>query len=288
MASMAVRSTAVDPRSPMTSTGARVRRRLARPTDAVERTRRLFFVIALVSLLLTIPGALVGAHSTETVLLLFSGLALALSWTHRYLSHHVPVGFDLLDVLAVTAFALASPMPAVAFGIVFPAMWFRVMYGRTWRVGLYAVALGAAMVGATLVWGYLPGNGPSTEASPVIGAIPVLGLTFIGARHLALGMLEREQTRGRDWALRGLGTSLLGVTDPRAIRDQGWRAVEDVARRTPGLQVIAVSDDGDELRVVEQTGDRGLTTLPRDLIGAATGEIEEIPANAVLDAGCQW
>jgi diguanylate cyclase (GGDEF)-like protein len=101
-------------------------------------------------------------------------------------------------------------------------------------------------------------------------------------------MLEREQTRGRDWALRELGTNLLGVTDPRAIRDQGWRAVEEVARRTPGLQVIAVADDGDELRVVEQTGDRGFTTLPRDLIGAATGEIEEIPANAVLEADCQW
>ena len=35
----------------MSSTAARVRRRLARPTEAVERTRWLFFVIALVSLL---------------------------------------------------------------------------------------------------------------------------------------------------------------------------------------------------------------------------------------------
>src|SRR3954452_17000016 len=148
-------------------------RRLAQwPTEPVERTRWLFFVIALVSLLLTLPGALIGVDAVERLLLVFSTLVLAISWTHRYLSRHVLVGFDILDVLAVTAFALASPMPAVPFGIVFPAMWFRVMYGRTWRVGLYAVALGAAMVGATLVWGYLPGNTPSTDASPVIGAIP--------------------------------------------------------------------------------------------------------------------
>src|SRR3954454_12032055 len=252
MASMAVQSTAVDPRSPMTSTAARVRRRLARPTEPVERTRWLFFVIALVSLLLTAPGALFGAHSAEPILLVFSGVALTVSWTHRYLSRHVPVGFDLLDVLAVTAFALASPMPAVAFGIVFPAMWFRVMYGRTGRVGLYAVALGAAMVGATLAWGYLPGNGPSTDASPVIGAIPVLGLTFIGARHLALGMLEREPTRGRDAALRELGTNLLGMTDPAAIRTHGWRAVEEDVWWTPGLRLVVVTDyaDRDVLRVV--------------------------------------
>src|SRR3954451_17433762 len=232
-----------DPRTQMRSTAARARRHLVRPTEPVERTRWLFFVIALVSLLLTAPGALVGAQSVEPVLLVFSGLTLAVSWTHRYLSRHVPVGFDLLDVLAVTAFALARPMPAVAFGIVFPAMWFRVMYGRTWRVGLYAVALGAAMVGATLAWGYLPGNGPSTDASPVIGAIPVLGLTFIGARHLALGMLEREQTRGRDWALRELGTNLLGLTDPLAIRTHGWDGVLEIARMTPGLYVLAVTTD---------------------------------------------
>src|SRR3954447_22475591 len=99
---MAVQSTAVDPRSPMSSTAARVRRRLARPTEPLERTRWLFFVIALASLLLTVPGALVGAHSVEPVLLVLSGLTLAVSWTHRYLSRHVPVGFDLLDVLAVT------------------------------------------------------------------------------------------------------------------------------------------------------------------------------------------
>ncbi|NYJ03880.1 putative bifunctional diguanylate cyclase/phosphodiesterase [Petropleomorpha daqingensis] len=270
----------------MSSTAARVRRRLARPTQPVERTRWLFFVIALVSLLLTVPAALVGAHHVQPVLLAFSSLALAVSWTYRYLTRRVVVGFDLLDIVAVTAFALGCAMPAVAFGIVFPAMWFRVMYGRTWRVGLYAVALGAALVGATLGWPLVPGNGGGTDLSPVLSSIPVLGLTFIGARHLALGMLQREQTRGRDWALRQLGTNLLGLTDPRAIRTQGWRAVEEVARMTPDLKVIVVAVDEENLRVVEQTGDLGLTTLPRDLVAGATGEVEETPKP--FDGGDTW
>src|SRR3954470_17574077 len=166
---MAVRTLMpADPRTQMSSTAARARRRLARPTQPVERTRWLFYVIALVSLLLTVPGALIDSVSVEPVLLAFAGLTLVPSWTHRYLTRTVPVGFDVLDILAVTAFALASPMPAVALGVVFPALWFRVMYGRTWRVGLYAVALGAALVGATLAWGLLPGNPASTDAIPVL------------------------------------------------------------------------------------------------------------------------
>src|SRR3954449_3520502 len=103
MASMAVRSTAIDPRSPMSSTAARVRRRLARPTEPVERTRWLFFVIALVSLLLTVPGALVGPHSVEPVLLVVSALALVASWTHRYVSRTIPVALDVLDIAAIVA-----------------------------------------------------------------------------------------------------------------------------------------------------------------------------------------
>jgi hypothetical protein len=204
----------------------RARRLAQRPTEPVEHTRWLFFVIALVSLLLTAPGALVGARAVSLALLAVSCLALAASWARRYRSRVASPVWDLADVLAVTAFALACPMPAVAYGVVFPAMWFRVMYGRTWRVGAYAVGLGGGLVAATLAWGDVPGHVGTTAGSPVVGALPVLALTFVGARHLALGMLAREQTRGRDSALRELGTNLLGLTDPLAIRTQGWRAVE--------------------------------------------------------------
>src|SRR3954469_9768210 len=264
----------------------RARRFAQRPTEPVEHTRWLFFAIALVSLLLTAPGALVGTGAVSLVLLALSCLALAASWVRRYRSRVASPVWDVVDVVALAAFALACPMPAVAYGVVFPAMWFRVMYGRTWRVGAYAVGLGAALVTATFAWGVVPGHPGTTEAGPVVGALPVLALTFIGAGHLALGMLAREQTRGRDAALRALGTSLLGLTDPRAIRTQGWRAVEEGARMTPGLKVIVVAVDPDELRVVEQTGDLGLTTRPLELVDGATGEVE--PAPAPMDGRDSW
>jgi diguanylate cyclase (GGDEF)-like protein len=265
----------------------RARRLLDRPTQPVEHTRWLFFVIALVSLLLTAPGALVGTGGVGLALLAVSCLALVISWTHRYRSRAAPSALDVVDILAATAFALACPMPAVAYGVVFPAMWFRVMYGRTWGVGAYAIGLGAALVTATLAWGVVPGHADTTDAGPVLGALPVLGLTFIGARHLALGMLAREQTRGRDSALLALGTGLLGLTDPTAIRDQGWRAVEEVCRMTPGLRVAAVTDDDERLlRVVARAGDfdRELATLPRDLlpVGGAPHEIQEVTRPGLL------
>src|SRR3954447_23731611 len=236
---MAVQSTAIDPRSPMSSTAARVRRRLARPTEPVERTRWLFFVIALVSSLLSVPGALLTDGPVEPALLAVSAAVLAVSWVHRFVSRTVPVVFGVVDVLATTAFALASPMPAVALGIVFPAMWFRALYGRTWRVGVYALGQAAGLVGVTLAWGIVPGHPATTAAAPVLGAIPVLGLTFLGARHLALDLFEREQTRGRDWALRPRAPTRRGLTAPGPTRTGGGRAVEQVAAMTPGLQVFA-------------------------------------------------
>ncbi|MCW2675503.1 MAG: Diguanylate cyclase protein [Modestobacter sp.] len=266
----------------------RARRPLERPTEPVEHTRWLFFVIALVSLLLTAPGALVGTGAAGLTLLAVSCLALIVSWTHRYRSRTASPALDVVDILAATAFALACPMPAVAYGIAFPAMWFRVWYGRTWRVGAYAVGFGAALVTATLAWGVVPGHADTTDAGPVVGALPVLGLTFIGARHLALGMLAREQTRGRDSALLTLGTGLLGLTDPKAIRDQGWRAVEEICRMTPGLRAVAVADaDGEGfLRVVARAGhfDRDLATLPLDLLPAGGGpnEIQEVARPGLL------
>jgi diguanylate cyclase (GGDEF)-like protein len=274
------------PRSEMSRTAAsspwrRARRLLAPPAEPVEQTRWVFFAIALVSLLITAPGALVGIGPAGLALLAVSCLALVVSWTHRYRSRTASPALDVVDILAATAFALACPQPAVAFGIVFPAMWFRVMYGRTWRAGAYAVALGAALVTAALAWGVVPGHADSTETGAVVGALPVLVLTFIGARHLALGMLAREQTRGRDSALLALGTGLLGLTDPLAIRHQGWRAVEEICRMTPGLRAVAVADGVEGfLRVVARAGDfdRDLVTLPRDLlpVGGGPNEIQEV------------
>ncbi|MEU2347122.1 EAL domain-containing protein [Modestobacter sp. NPDC049651] len=258
-----------------------VRRRLQRPAEPVEQTRWLFCGIALVSLAITVPAALVDNGWAGTVGLAVTSLVLVASWTHRYRARTASPLLDVVDVLAVAAFALACPFPALAWCVVFPAMWSRVMYGRTWRGAAYAAGLGAGLVVAVLSHAIVPGRAGATDAGPVLGGLAVLVMTFVGARHLASGMLAREQTRGRDAALRELGTNLLGLTDPRAIRAQGWAAVEEVSRMTPGLRVLAVTDgDGGALRVVERTGRylREPGTLSRHVVGhgAATG-VAEVP-----------
>ncbi|MGY1740804.1 MULTISPECIES: putative bifunctional diguanylate cyclase/phosphodiesterase [unclassified Blastococcus] len=260
----------------------RARGFLSRPADPVEHTRWVFFLLALASLGLAVPGAVVGTGAVSRVLLVASSLALAACWTVRYRSRAASVPADVVDVLAITAFALGCPMPAMAYGVALPAVWARVMYGRTARVAAYAVGLGAGLVAATLAWGVVPGHGPDAHADPVFGALPVLVLTLVGGRHLARQMLEREQTRGRDSALRALGTGLLGLTDPQAIRDTGWHGVREICRMTPGLRALAVAvdDEAGVLRVVATAGDfaREPVTLPRHLVpaGEPSGEVEEI------------
>jgi diguanylate cyclase (GGDEF)-like protein len=275
--------------SPAAPPWRRARRLLARPADPVEQTRWVFLKIALAAVLLAAPGALMGgAGATRWVLLVAAGVGLAASWVHRYLARAASPALDVADALALTLFALACPVPAVAYGVALPAVWWRAMYGRTWRVAVYAAGLGAGVLTATLLWDVVPQHADGPDVGLVVGALPVLGLTVLGARHLARQMLEREQTRGRDSALSALGTGLLGLTDPKAIRDTGWEGVEEICRMTPGLRAIAVAvdDEAGVLRVVERAGEyaRDFDTLPLDLLppGAAADLITEVRRSAAL------
>ncbi|WP_409328560.1 putative bifunctional diguanylate cyclase/phosphodiesterase [Trujillonella humicola] len=264
----------------------RARGLLSRPADPVEHTRWVLFHVGLAALVLTAPGAVAGAGPARTAVLAAAGLVLAAVWTRRYLLRSAGTVLDVVDVAAVTGFALACSLPAAAYGIALPAVWSRAMYGRTRHVVAYGVALGAGLAAAALARS--AGLGPEAHLDIVIGALPLIGLTAVAARHLAQQMLEREQTRSRDGVLRALGTSLLGLTDPGAIRDTGWRAVEDVCQVTPGLRALAVAVDEERglLRVVETAGEfhRRPATLPRELApaGDACGEVEEIGEPAAL------
>ncbi|SEP02764.1 putative bifunctional diguanylate cyclase/phosphodiesterase [Trujillonella endophytica] len=254
--------------------GGRARRPLQRrPADPVERTRWVFLLLALGALVLTAPGAVMDTGTVSRLLLATASLALAVSWIRRYRSGRATGLADAVDVVAATALALACPMPAVAFGVLLPAVWSRAMYGRTVRGVGYVVGLGAGVLAAAIVWGVLPDHTPGgAELEAVLGALPVLGLSFAGARHLGGQMLERERTRGRDSVLGAMGTGLLGLTDPRAIRDLGWWGVEEICRLTPGLRALAVAVDEETgtLRVVERAGEYpcAFETLPLDVLPA--------------------
>ncbi len=266
-----------------------VHRHLRRPADLVEQTRQLFYVLALVPLVVVTPGAAVqagGGWSRAAVLT--AGATLAISWTHRYVTGVPRSALDLADVVAITVFALAAPGPEWVFGVLFPGMYLRAVYGRTTHVAAYAVAMCAGMTLAALAWPGLPGRTEVNDPAIVFMTLPIVGLTVIGARHLAVALLAREATRERDAVLVALGGELLGVTDPVEIRQRVWAAVEAVCASTPGLRALLVGDgDAAGRPVVARSGGfvHDVAVLPpAALAPVAGGDGLEVADTAPLDA----
>ncbi|MGY2081314.1 GGDEF domain-containing protein [Modestobacter sp. SYSU DS0657] len=241
--------------------------RLRRPDDMVEGTRWLFGVCALISLAVAFAGALPGASAASVALLVGGTVALTASWSYRYLTHRARPALDLLDVVAVTAFALGCPVPAVAFGATFSALWFRAVYGRTRDIWFYAAGQCLALIAALVWWQWVPGHETAAPAGPVLGALPLAFLLAVVSRHLALGLFARKRAEARDAALVALGTRLLGVTDEVEVSACGWAAADEICAATPGLAVLALQADGPALRVVVAAGvvAEGLPPLPPDL-----------------------
>ncbi|HEV7728348.1 MAG TPA: GGDEF domain-containing protein [Modestobacter sp.] len=252
----------------------------------MERTRWLFFVCALVALALTDLGAVPRAGAWSLTLLAVSSAALIASWVHRYLSHRAVPVLDVSDVLAAALFALACPEPAVAFGMTFSALWFRAVYGRTRDVGAYAIGMSLALVASLLWWDVVPGHAATAPMSPVLGALPVMLLNAVVARHLAMGLFEREQAQARDAALTALGGQLLGVTDRALIQRCAWQAAEAICRVTPGLRLTVFDAHGEDVEVVGHAGAflRRPAALPRDLLplDGVPGEPRPFPAPVAL------
>ena len=274
------------PADPATAPAHRRAARFRRPDDLVERTRWLFGVCAVVSLVLTSFGALAEAGTWQPTVLACSSAALVASWLHRYLTRRSSVAFDLVDAVAIGAFALASPVPAVALGVTFSALWFRAVYGRTWEIWCYAAAQCTALVAALVLWQTVPGHDAAAPAAPLLGALPIAPLLALVAGHLAAVLCEREQTQAWDAALAQLGSQLLGLTDIAQIKQRGWEALEQICRVTPGLRAALVADEAESLRVVGRAGSfpHAPTTLRRTPLiaglasAAASGEPSRCPA----------
>jgi diguanylate cyclase (GGDEF)-like protein len=244
---------------------------LRRPAGLVERVRWLFALSALAALTLTPIGLLIGGNGWTLLLVVVACAGLAASWLHRYRSRRVPPVLDATDALCLLLFALACPQPAIAFGLVVPALWFRGAYGTNWRVSAYAAGMCLAVSVAVPLWGVVPGQASWTSAAPVFGSLPVIVINAVVARHLALGLFNRDQDLERDAALAALGSRLIGVTDRQQVIAASWVAAEAICRATPGLRAAVVYDDGgDTLRVSGSAGDflRRPATLPRDLLPA--------------------
>ena len=271
-----------------------LRRAVAAPprqVDLVAHTRWLFFVCALGSLALTLLTVLPGAGSWAALLLIGAVALLVASWSRRYRTRRASAAFDVADVLAVLVFATACPRPVIACGIAFPALWFRSVYGRTRHLAAYGAGTCLALAAALRTWHLLPGHGAALAATAVLGILPVLVLTAVVVRHLAVGLFEREADEIRDAALATLGGQLLGLTDRRAILARAWETAEAVCAATPGLRVVVLYRDGDVLRVGGSAGGflRAPTALPSSLlpIDLVPGDVRQVqPTDSlVLSSG---
>ncbi|MCZ2814532.1 GGDEF domain-containing protein [Modestobacter sp. VKM Ac-2984] len=250
-----------------------------RPAELVERTRWLFGACALISLGLTSFGAAAGAGSWQLAVIALSTAALVASWLHRYTARHGSVALDLLDALAICAFALASPVPAVALGVTFPALWFRAVYGHTRETWAYTAAQCTGLVAALALWEVVPWHATAAPAAPLLGALPIAPLLAVVSRHLVSVLQQHQHAQAWDATLARLTTQLLGVTDVGQIRQHGWEAAAEICRITPGLSMVVVADDGAHLVVQRSVGllrqppgtlDR--TAVATDLADATTAQ----------------
>ncbi len=266
--------------------------------EMVEATRWFFAVLTLASLPVALIAPLAASGGTMPLLAAASAVVLGLSWGWGYLRRSAPLGMDIVDALATLAFALACSQPAAALAFVFPALWFRSLYGSTGRsvvrCGLYVGALSASLP----LWQYLPWHAGDAELGPLTVALPAMVLTVMGSRYLAGSLLARAQSTRRDAVHALMGSQLLGVIDAAEIREILWTAIAGICAATPGLRVLKVVRDGNALRVDGATGGfAGIpSTLPISVLsvrpadGEAGNDVADSPAelDAATGLACAW
>ncbi|WP_298459875.1 bifunctional diguanylate cyclase/phosphodiesterase [uncultured Cellulomonas sp.] len=260
-----------------------------RPAGAVEGTRWLFLVFGLVSLAMTLPPTVVTATPVGAVVATASCLVLAASWWHGYRRARATVTGDLVDTVAFAAFVTVAPVPGQALGFVFAALWFRSLYGSARRayarVLLHIVGLSVGLGAAAAV----AGGSPGADAPAVLGSYPLMLLTVAVLRELAVSIRDRELAARRDAALVALSTDLLAESDQEAIYRRAWIAAAEICDATPGLRILAVTQDGAALRVRGSTGELPHlpARVPLDVVGPdAAGRAVRLDEYA--GASCHW
>jgi diguanylate cyclase (GGDEF)-like protein len=230
----------------------------------VEATRWLFGVLALVSLLLALPGALLAATVPLKVYGLVALLVLGLSVVVGFLLRRATFAGDLIDAAALFCLALAGPDAAVGFCFIFGSLWFRGLYGSGRRAVLRCAMYAVVVVGSIQVWPHVPGQiGPGQNPMTLFTVIPTMFLTLVVGRHLAGVLHAHEQTSLRDAVLATFSPQLLTASDATEIRTIAWRAMEGLCDVTPGLRVLKVTREGVTLHVDKAT--EGFVALPETI-----------------------
>lgn len=265
------------------SSGLSVRGLLRRPDGITESTRWLFAALALVSLALSLPAALVTASAGMVAVLLAATLVLASSCVYVYTNRRVPAWLDVLDSVVILAFGLASPTPTVIVAYVFTAVWFRALFGSTLRSLIRCVLSTAALSLSVLLWPLIPEHVSAPTTVGLFESFPLLFLAVFIARQLSSGLMAREQSTRRDTALAATGSQLLGMTDEGSIKVLAWTACTEICASTPGLRMLKAVREGEFLRIAGAAG--GYLSVPATLPGTVVSTTAN-PADArVLDQG---
>ncbi|WP_337062324.1 GGDEF domain-containing protein [Kineococcus sp. G2] len=244
----------------------------SRPAALVEETRRLFFLLALLSAALTFPASARRAEPVTALLAAVTTGLLALVWAHRYATRRAVLGTDLAEaVLVGAAVALTAP-PTMVLGIAFPGLWFRAVYGTTRRAVLHCTLLVAGMVGGLALWDVVPGHDGPSRGVELLGCVPLMYATMAGARHLSNALFAREQAQRRSAAMAEFGQELLGTLEHDEVVATAVRAAEAVCAATPGLASVLVVD-----------GPTGIQ--PLHAAGAWRGPLPEVLTGVRLPAG---
>jgi len=242
--------------------------RLRRPAGLVEQTRWNLCLAVLVALVLVLPWSFTTQSPASIPLALVAVGCLIACWGFRYLTRSSPILLDLGEVTATAVLAAASPSPSVVLGVALLAQWFRALYGSNQQVVVFCLLLSGAIVCALPLWGMLPGRNRPAESMAVLASIPVMLLTMAVARHHALGLFTRGQSRQRDAALVRLGNELIGVTDKATIYQRSRTCAATVCAATPEMRAVFLYGEGDAQLVAGQAGPfrRTLLTLPRAVL----------------------
>jgi diguanylate cyclase (GGDEF)-like protein len=254
--------------------------RLRRPHGLVAQTRWLFCLAALLSLALALPAVLARATSATATLLLVAAGVLVLVWIFRYVSGSAPLVLDLTEAAAVTVLATNGANLAIVFGFVFPALWFRALFGSTTQVLLLCAYLSAGLLAVIMSGDAVVG--PQIDSPAAM--LPTITLMFLAAavaRYLARGLFAREEAQGRDAALVRLSNLLIGATDRTEILDVSRECAVALCAATDGLRLLAVEGTPQELRVVDSAGPLACVpaTLPRAAVpvGSAPDGVHPVP-----------
>ncbi|MEW1960517.1 EAL domain-containing protein [Kineococcus sp. NPDC059986] len=207
--------------------------------DVVDRARRLFFLVAVASTLLT-AAPVEAEGGTQRGVMTAAVAVLIASWAHGYHRRSARRSADVADTVALVAFVGAAAEPSAVLGFLFWAVWFRSQYGSTRAAVLRCGAHLAAVAGGLALWWAMPTHTDPSEVTGLLGAFPVvlLGLAVARRVHTATSRIVRDQRR--EAALSALGAGVVGVVDPAEVVRVGMVTARELAAATPGLRLVLV------------------------------------------------